>query len=229
MRLRTSTFALALALSGCATPAPVGTTLASASISGTDGSAKGTAALLALGTGQVLRIQLSGLAPGQHGVHLHSVARCDLPDFTSAGPHWNPAGADHGSLNPRGPHAGDLGNVRADADGRVDESLTLPAGGRGTGHRRRVVGHRARGAGRSANRPWRRQWRADRVRCPASCGLDPLRGKLNLSRATSGRGAGSERSEARDDRRPPKLSHGPPISRARFRWVRSVIHAGSET
>ena len=127
MRLRTSTFALAFALGGCATPAPVGTTVASASISGTDGSAKGTAALLALGTGQVLRVQLSGLAPGQHGVHLHSVARCDLPDFASAGPHWNPAGAEHGSLNLRGPHAGDLGNVRADADGRVDESLTLPA------------------------------------------------------------------------------------------------------
>src|SRR5881628_2203335 len=61
--------------------------------------------------GVAFHISASGLPHGIHGVHVHSVGRCDPPDFKSAGPHWNPAGKQHGLNNPLGPHAGDLPNV----------------------------------------------------------------------------------------------------------------------
>jgi superoxide dismutase, Cu-Zn family len=48
---------------------------------------------------------------GPYGMHIHAVGRCDLPDFASAGPHWNPAGKQHGHDNPAGAHAGDLPNI----------------------------------------------------------------------------------------------------------------------
>ena len=42
--------------------------------------------------GVTFRIDAGGLPHGIHGIHVHAVGRCDPPDFTSAGPHWNPAG-----------------------------------------------------------------------------------------------------------------------------------------
>jgi superoxide dismutase, Cu-Zn family len=59
---------------------------------------------------------LTGVPAGVHGIHFHQVGRCDGPDFTSAGPHLNPSGAEHGLDNPRGPHAGDLPNVTANVN-----------------------------------------------------------------------------------------------------------------
>ncbi len=66
---------------------------------------------------------LTGLAPGTHGLHLHAVGRCDAPDFQSAGPHFNPMSKQHGFENPQGAHAGDLRNVTVGVDGRarIDE------------------------------------------------------------------------------------------------------------
>ena len=49
--------------------------------------------------------------PGEHGIHLHAVGKCDGPDFTTAGGHFNPTGRKHGARNPEGPHAGDLPNL----------------------------------------------------------------------------------------------------------------------
>ena len=68
--------------------------------------------------GTYLRIAAQALPPGDHGLHLHSVGRCDGPSFQSAGGHWNPAGRQHGHLNPAGSHAGDLPNLTASANGR---------------------------------------------------------------------------------------------------------------
>lgn len=67
--------------------------------------------------GTYLRIAAQGLSPGEHGLHLHAVGRCDGPAFDSAGPHWNPTGRQHGHLNPEGAHAGDLPNLTASANG----------------------------------------------------------------------------------------------------------------
>lgn len=67
--------------------------------------------------GVEVRVQAAGLAPGQYGVHIHGVGSCEGPGFESAGPHWNPEGRQHGSLNPQGHHLGDLPNIDVDADG----------------------------------------------------------------------------------------------------------------
>jgi superoxide dismutase, Cu-Zn family len=48
---------------------------------------------------------------GQVGVHIHSVGKCEMPDFASAGPHWNPAMKQHGLKNLMGHHAGDMTNI----------------------------------------------------------------------------------------------------------------------
>lgn len=71
--------------------------------------------------GTTLKIDVSGLETGLAGVHLHEVGSCDSPDFTSAGGHWNPAGAEHGRDNPAGAHLGDLANmgVNEGGDGRT--------------------------------------------------------------------------------------------------------------
>jgi len=72
------------------------------------------------------RITAAGLPHGLHGVHVHSVGRCDPPGFASAGAHWNPTGKKHGMNNPDGPHAGDLPNVEVAANGMLGATLVLP-------------------------------------------------------------------------------------------------------
>ena len=67
--------------------------------------------------GVTFRIDASGLPHGVHGIHVHAVGRCDPPEFTTAGAHWNPASRKHGMNNPDGPHAGDLPNVTVAANG----------------------------------------------------------------------------------------------------------------
>ena len=54
------------------------------------------------------------IRPGNHGIHFHAVGQCDIPDFMSAGSHFNPTSKQHGLNNPQGPHAGDLPNLPLD-------------------------------------------------------------------------------------------------------------------
>ncbi len=71
-------------------------------------------------------VEVSGMTPGLHGVHVHTTGKCEAPDFASAGGHWNPTAHKHGSMNPEGPHVGDLPNVSVGADGRGKIEFTLP-------------------------------------------------------------------------------------------------------
>ncbi len=68
-------------------------------------------------------VQLTGLSPGGHGLHLHEKGDCSAPDAASAGGHWNPMSTDHGAPGAPAHHAGDLGNVVADASGKVEAML----------------------------------------------------------------------------------------------------------
>lgn len=69
---------------------------------------------------------LDGLAPNQqHGFHIHQFGDCSATDAASAGDHYNPAGSPH-ALPPGTPrHAGDLGNVQADANGKAHYEITV--------------------------------------------------------------------------------------------------------
>jgi Cu-Zn family superoxide dismutase len=77
----------------------------------------------ARGGGVSVELTLKGLPPGEHGVHLHSVAKCE-PPFKSAGTHFNPTNKKHGPLNPDGPHAGDMPNFKVAANGTVQTTIT---------------------------------------------------------------------------------------------------------
>lgn len=69
---------------------------------------------------------LNSLKPGEHGIHIHEVGKCERPTFESAGAHYNPAKKQHGIENPKGPHVGDLPNLTADENGEVHLNLMAP-------------------------------------------------------------------------------------------------------
>jgi len=130
---RTGVVAVALLLAGC------GGLRASSNAAATSEIKNASGQTVAMGrfnqAGNVVRIVIEahGLPAGAHAVHVHTVGKCDPPDFTSAGPHFNPTSKQHGALNPQGPHAGDLPNITiaADGTGRMEtttEQLSLASG-----------------------------------------------------------------------------------------------------
>jgi superoxide dismutase, Cu-Zn family len=122
-RLVVATLGMAM-LAGCASIGGGGRTAAPdavAILSDKDGADRGRVEIFRERSGLRAEIVARGFNPGTYGMHIHTVGKCDGPDFTSAGPHWNPTGAQHGRDNPLGAHHGDLPNlvVEAGAIGRV--------------------------------------------------------------------------------------------------------------
>jgi Cu-Zn family superoxide dismutase len=70
-------------------------------------------------------IDLKGLKPGDHGIHIHEKGDCSAPDGKSAGDHFNPAKAQHGAPDAPMHHAGDLGNITAGEDGTAQKTVTV--------------------------------------------------------------------------------------------------------
>ena len=101
--------------------APTGTTgsrpaaTASANLVDAQGRSVGQAFLQQTPQGVLLKLDLKNATPGIHGLHVHDVGRCDSPSFESAGGHFNPTNRQHGFVNPRGAHAGDLPNIEVPA------------------------------------------------------------------------------------------------------------------
>lgn len=62
---------------------------------------------------------IQNLKPGRHGFHIHDKGDCSAPDAASAGGHFNPTHQHHGGPATAEHHAGDLGNIEADASGKA--------------------------------------------------------------------------------------------------------------
>ena len=115
-----------LALTGCQTAYEAAATqIASVDVLDRSGAQVGTARLFSLGDEVTINASFTSLSPGTHAVHLHTSGDCSADDFTSAGGHLNPGGEQHGTLNPRGAHLGDLPNVTIASDGRGTMSTIL--------------------------------------------------------------------------------------------------------
>ena len=87
---------------------------------------RGTVTFTQVGADVKVVADLTGLTPGQnHAMHVHETGDCSAPDAMSAGGHYNPEGHPH-ALPPTDPrHAGDLGNVVADAGGKAHYEITV--------------------------------------------------------------------------------------------------------
>jgi len=96
----------------------------------------GIATLTDTPEGLSLSVSISGLTPGDHGIHFHEAGLCDPAGgaaFESARGHFNPAQKVHGgppaagvSVAEQARHAGDLGNLVADDAGLASLSITVP-------------------------------------------------------------------------------------------------------
>jgi Cu-Zn family superoxide dismutase len=118
IRFVAALIALAGPLASCATVADLpAEQIASATLTLANGQPAGVARVLAAGQEVTLVAGLTGVAPGVHGIHLHTTGQCAGPDFASAGGHLNPLGKHHGSLADGGKHEGDLPNVTVQPGG----------------------------------------------------------------------------------------------------------------
>jgi len=61
-------------------------------IKNAQGQSIGTALLTAAPKGVKIKLDIRNLPAGEHSIHIHQVAKCEVPDFKSAGPHFDPGG-----------------------------------------------------------------------------------------------------------------------------------------
>lgn len=135
MRLAPFAALLAVSLAGCAQMGSPGEPKAAAKLQPTQGNnVTGDVTFTQRGSRVVVAGEVRGLPPNRElGFHVHDKGDCSAPDAMSAGGHFNPQNVPHG--NPATPphHAGDMPNLKADANGVAmvaweDDVLTVTDG-----------------------------------------------------------------------------------------------------
>ena len=112
------------------TPPPATSTAqeARANLASASGSlVSGSVTLMPMADGVHLTGTVGGFAANsQHGIHVHEKGDCSAADASSAGGHFNPAGAPHGRASREAPHhAGDMDNIVADGQGVARVNIHL--------------------------------------------------------------------------------------------------------
>jgi Cu-Zn family superoxide dismutase len=90
-----------------------------------EGHSVGTAVLSESAHGVKITLNVKNLPPGPHLMHIHQFAKCEMPDFKSAGPHFNTPDGEHSHP---GMMAGDIPNfvLTVGADGTAHATTTAP-------------------------------------------------------------------------------------------------------
>ncbi|MBI3438475.1 MAG: superoxide dismutase family protein [Proteobacteria bacterium] len=123
-----------LGVTSCVTPAPSSSIRVAVHRVDTASTSVGEIVLIDGRDGVHLLLHLHGLPPGDHGMHLHANASCDVGPNPSGA--MIPAGAAGGHFDPQvsGHHGGPMGNghlgdlpvVHVEADGSANRTLIAP-------------------------------------------------------------------------------------------------------
>ena len=112
--------AVAVLAGGCSAFEPQGPRAVAKLEAAKDNPLWGSVSFVESGGGVLVRADVRGLrSGGEFGFHVHEKGDCSAADFTSAGGHFNPAGQPHAHHNKPERHAGDLANLKADAEGNA--------------------------------------------------------------------------------------------------------------
>lgn len=112
-------------LTGCLASIAAHAQTAKASLKDAAGKEVGQVQLVETPHGVLLKMSLKNAPAGDRAFHIHAVGKCE-PPFTSAGPHFNPAGHKHGMEAKEGSHAGDMPNLHIPASGELIVEIANP-------------------------------------------------------------------------------------------------------
>jgi Cu-Zn family superoxide dismutase len=134
-----SIVALALSVSGGALAKGAAATAKLESKS--DSKATGKVTFTSEGGKVHMKVEMEGLTPGTHAIHLHEKGDCSAADASSAGGHWNPTTENHGQWGHAPFHHGDIGNLVADANGKAVLHFSTELWTIGDGKPSDILGH----------------------------------------------------------------------------------------